>query len=89
MYLKGVSTYQNASGGIRGQWTLARKIEESRAEVLARLLEELPTKIPAREGLATPPAQPGSEDLLAVYPMGDPHLGMLAIRGVKVCVMSE
>jgi len=78
MTLKGVSTYHRADGVIAGQWTIARRQHETREEVFARLLEELPPKIPVREETIPEPDVASSDDMLAVYPIGDPHLGMLA-----------
>lgn len=77
MTLKGVSTMSDAEGNIRAQWTLARAVTPSYEEILQKILEELPSKIPIREGSIPDPAVE-ADDLLAVYPVADPHLGMLA-----------
>lgn len=67
--LKAASTYVN------GQWVKTEPIPK--AEQLARLLAELPERIPQR-GECIPPPPSTLSDLLAVYPVGDPHLGMYA-----------
>ena len=78
MALKGVSTYTGADGSVIGQWTLARAANETREEILLRLLEHLPARILVREGSIPSPGVTNADDILAVYPLGDPHLGMLA-----------
>lgn len=76
--LRGLSTLSDADGNIVMQWVKTTRDPESREELLTRLLTELPARVPAREGLIAPPGAPLSTDLLAVYPLGDPHIGMLA-----------
>lgn len=76
-YVKGVSSYI-ADGQVRGQWIKTARESESREQVLERLLRELPEIMPAREGEASRPARPTDDELLAVYPMGDPHVGLLS-----------
>lgn len=75
--LRGVSTLVGTDGKARLRWIKTQREEESRAEVLARLLAEIPPTIQRREG-TVPPPDATDGDLLAVYPWGDPHLGMLA-----------
>lgn len=85
--LKGVSSYvtvEGPDGALRGQWILSRRYGGLRgraleAAVLADVAAELPERMPAREGRITPPRPRDlDDDLLAVYPAGDPHFGMLA-----------
>lgn len=76
--LKGVSSYLNAKGELVGQWVKTAAIHESPEEVLARLMRELPGTVPVREGCIERAPGPTREDLLAVYPLGDPHVGMLS-----------
>lgn len=75
--VKGVSSYI-ADGQIRGQWVKTAKKEETREEVLRQLLAEIPELIPQRSEAVPGPKHATDADLLAVYPMGDPHVGMLA-----------
>lgn len=77
--LKGVSTQVNGeTGAIRTQWIISREVEESREEILKRLFEDLPRTVPTRIGKIKPPSGPARDDLMAIYPLGDPHVGLLA-----------
>lgn len=77
-HVRGVSTLLDGHGQIVGQWQKSAKTHESREEILARLLRSLPKKVKPRRGRVRPPSGDLPEDLLAVYPMGDPHLGLLS-----------
>jgi hypothetical protein len=74
---KGVSTYYDADGNVRGQWVKSSldegKLEEARRAVVDALSEEV-------RGLAplTDAPKITQSDLLAIYPFGDPHFGMYA-----------
>lgn len=76
--MRGVSTLVDAQGRPRLQWVKTSAPEETREAALARLLRELPTEVPVRARPSEPPVGPFEEDLLAVYVLGDPHVGMLA-----------
>ena len=75
--VKGVSTYYNDEGKVTGQWVKTRlddsKLEEALREFVAHLVQDA-------KGLSrlVPAPKLVNEDLLAVYPMGDPHFGMYA-----------
>lgn len=78
MYAKGVSTLYDGDGKVRQQWVLARADREQQVTALIEacrgpLLDEF-------RGKAQPTRQPESSnaDLLAVYPIADVHVGMLA-----------
>ena len=73
--VKGVSTLIGSDGAVRGQWVKTAEVKELPEEILTRMVERLPT-MPARRPIPAPPV--GATDLLAVYPLGDPHVGMLA-----------
>lgn len=75
--MAGVSSYRGKDGKI-SQWIKTRKVHENREEILRRLLQEIPLEVPSRETPLEPPPGPLPGDLLAVYPMGDPHVGMLS-----------
>jgi hypothetical protein len=73
--VKGVSTYYNAEGKPAGQWVKST-VDHARAEEIARkAVEALSGSV---EGLAplTEPPKHALIDLLAVYPFGDPHVGL-------------
>lgn len=76
-HVKGVSTYYGADGELKGQWVKSQRDQEHRLEALLEAIQQMVEPFTA---LADPvPAPRGSDDeLLAVYPMGDPHLGMHA-----------
>lgn len=75
--VKGVSTLYGADGEVRGQWVKTKAEEEHR---INQLLDAMATIADAWQGAADPVPQPETEtdDLLCVYPLGDPHLGLLA-----------
>lgn len=74
----GVSTYVDADGMVKGQWIKTRAKEETPAELLARLSAETLASIAPRSWTVPAPTAPSDDDLLAVYPLGDPHVGLLA-----------
>lgn len=76
--LRGVSTLIGKDGATKIQWVKTAKDAEAKEQVLERLLRELPSKIPLRAGVVPAPTGEPDPDLLAIYPMGDPHIGMLA-----------
>jgi hypothetical protein len=75
--VKGVSTYYGADGAPRGQWVKTKADEEHKLELLAAAFERVADPI---RGALDPADAPAllDEDLLCVYPMGDPHFGMHA-----------
>lgn len=76
--LSGVSTYVGADGRVKGQWVKTRAVGESIEDQIARMTARLPEIVPVREGSIPFPALERDPDLLAVYPLGDPHVGLLA-----------
>ncbi len=78
--VRGVSTLVGPDGEIRAQWIKTRAEQEQREDLLRRLLEEIPEVVPARGQVPLEDFRRRS-DLLSVYPMGDPHVGMLCWHG--------
>lgn len=76
--IKGVSTYVGADGQVKGQWVKTRLVGEPLEDQIARMAAKLPEIVPARAGSIPLPTLDRDPDLLAVYPLGDPHVGMLA-----------
>jgi transcriptional regulator with XRE-family HTH domain len=76
--LKRVSTMSRPDGSVIAQWTISERERENQAQILERLLRDLPEIVPVRER-ATELA-PGllESDLESLYPLGDPHIGLLA-----------
>lgn len=75
-YLKGVSTYVDGAGSILGQWQKTDVAKEEREAMLRRLASELPTLLTERAEPIEPP-KVDAADMLAIYPWGDPHFGLL------------
>lgn len=75
--VKGTSTLYGEDGQVKAQWVKSRldegKVEELIREFVASALEDV-------KGLSRPidPPDYANEDLLSVYPIGDPHFGMYA-----------
>lgn len=75
--VKGVSTYYNAKGEVTGQWVKSSADAERREQMLREAVALLSEEVKGLSPLVAPPAS-ACEDLLAVYPLGDPHIGMYA-----------
>jgi UDP-2,3-diacylglucosamine pyrophosphatase LpxH len=75
--VKGVSTYYDEDGKARGQWVKSA-VDASRAAEIARAsIEALTEDVRGLAPASAPPDQ-ALEDILCVYPLGDPHFGMYA-----------
>lgn len=75
--VKGVSTYYDKDGKPSGQWVKST-VDQERVKELMR--EFINTLAQDAKGLAkiTKPPKISDEDLLCIYPMGDPHFGLHA-----------
>lgn len=76
-HVKGVSSYYNRDGELVGQWVKSSKDQEHRVEQLLDAVQSIAEPFKGLADPVVPPATPNA-DLLCVYPMGDPHLGMYA-----------
>ena len=76
--IRGVSTLYNAAGEVQAQWVKTKASAEDLHEQLRVFVEELRETAPRAEP-ARPPLDT-ADDTLAVYPIGDPHMGMFAWR---------
>ena len=76
-HVRGTSTYYGKDGEKKGQWVKSQIDQESRIELLMRAFEGFAEPFAARSTPVTAP-DVSDADLLAVYPLGDPHLGMYA-----------
>lgn len=77
-HVRGVSTLYGPDGGVRSQWVKTSadaKNEALAAERVAKWIAE--RDITGRSPLVAAPAH-NDNDLLAIYPMGDPHFGLYA-----------
>jgi hypothetical protein len=76
--IKGISTYVDAEGRVVGQWIKTAQRTESEQELLARISAQVLRDVEPRSWPITAPSAALDTDLLAVYPLGDPHVGLLA-----------
>jgi hypothetical protein len=76
-YVKGESTLYDAEGNVKAKWVKTNKEQEERFLALVKSFTALSEPLRA---LADPIPQQSNynDDLLAVYPMGDPHIGLMA-----------
>jgi hypothetical protein len=74
--VKGVSTYYNAAGKPSGQWVKSTADEQRQREMMQAALEAMSEDMPKLPAAAAPGTT--LDSLLAVYPLGDPHIGMLS-----------
>lgn len=75
--VRGVSTYYDKDGKASGQWVKS-KVDDSKLEQVVR--DFVASMTEGIRGLSpiTPIPKHNDDDLLSVYPMGDPHFGMYA-----------
>lgn len=73
--VRGVSTYYDEAGKPKGQWVKS-VVDEARAEEIAReIVQVMASEVQGMAPIVEAPART-SDDLLAVYPFGDPHIGL-------------
>lgn len=75
--VKGVSTLYGRNGEKVGQWVKSTRDLERQREMLEAACKALSEDLPQVEA-RKPRAAQYREDLLTAYPIGDPHIGMLA-----------
>jgi hypothetical protein len=75
--VRGVSTYYDKDGKASGQWVKS-KVDDQQVENMVRDFVEVMAE--SIKGLSPyiPPPQHNTDDLMCVYPQGDPHFGMYA-----------
>lgn len=77
MYVRSVSTLVDGqTGAIKQQWVKADKIKEEQEKALIAAIKAAFVDAPKLPEIPAPEIL--NADLLTVYPMGDPHLGMYA-----------
>lgn len=74
---KGVSTYFNADGKVRGQWVKSDIDKARQWEILKDFATVLGEEVKGLAPISTAPTHT-EDELLCVYPMGDPHFGLHA-----------
>jgi len=75
--VRGVSTYFNKEGKPAGQWVKSQLDSDKREAMIREAIKSLSADV---KGLAPAVRTPvnTAEDLMVVYPLGDPHIGLLA-----------
>ena len=76
--VRGVSTLVGEDGRVKGQWVKTAAVSEDPVDAIARAAATLSPHVPVRVDTIDPPSGTLDPDLLAVYPLGDPHIGLLA-----------
>ena len=73
--IKGVSTLVDPDGQVKQQWIKTTQQDDERAQWLEAMYD-MGGEIP--RAAAAPAPEITAHDLLTVYPVGDPHIGLLA-----------
>lgn len=76
--VKGVSTYHDKDGKVRGQWVKSQLDQEKHARMMREAIEAMKEEIPRALPVAAPAHT--NEQLLNCYVITDYHMGMLAWR---------
>mgnify|MGYP001376050049 CR=1 FL=1 len=76
-HVKGVSTLHDADGNVRIQWVKTDRDKQRQLEAWTEAAEGLADQF-RRQSPAIPAPKQTQKDVLAVYPLGDPHIGMYA-----------
>lgn len=71
----GISTYYNEEGKPTGQWVKARADKSQQEEVIREIIRTMTESVRGMSTLVEAPSF-ANADLLAVYPFGDPHVGL-------------
>tara|TARA_R110000823_G_C15893173_1_gene496180 strand:+ start:61 stop:1224 length:1164 start_codon:yes stop_codon:yes gene_type:complete len=74
--LRGVSTYYDRDGKARGQWVKSAADKERQTEIMQEAVAALVEAVPRAEPIPAPASS--NADLMAFYPVGDHHIGMLS-----------
>jgi hypothetical protein len=75
--VRGVSTYYDKEGEAKGQWVKSERDKDRQAEMFEAMVAGLSDTLP-RVTPIEPVELDRSGDLMACYPVGDHHLGMLS-----------
>ena len=77
-HIKGVSTNYGADGEIKQQWVKSQVDKEKQEELLRIVADTLCEDVKGRCQKPTKAPKISNTDLLAVYPMPEPHFGMFS-----------
>ena len=73
--VKGVSTYFDGDGNARGQWIKTKLDDEKREAMVRAAIEAMAEPLRGMGPITATPAHT-DDDLLVLYPWGDPHFGL-------------
>jgi hypothetical protein len=73
--VKGTTTLQDHDGKVRMQWVKTDRDAEKQAELMRATVEAMASEVRGMGKVTKPPAKV-LDDILAVYPFGDPHVGL-------------
>ncbi len=76
-HVDGISQLRDAEGRIKQQWVKSKADKESRIALLMDAVQRIAEPFRGASELVAPPTH-NNADLLSVYPMGDPHIGLFA-----------
>ena len=75
-HVKGTSTLYNKDGEVAMQWVKSNIDHERQHQMAEEMIKAMADDLPKAPKIKKP--KDCSDDLMAVYPLGDPHIGMLA-----------
>jgi transposase-like protein len=75
-YAKRVSTNYDQDGNVRQQWVISEINKDAQAEEVINRIAEVCDSIKPLKPVKAP--KDTDDDLLTIYPLGDPHIGMYA-----------
>jgi len=76
--IKGVSAYCDEHGNVLRQWVKSEVDKERQLEMIKQTIESFASEIPKVEKTTIMNEHELMQGLMAVLPIGDPHIGMLA-----------
>lgn len=76
-HVRGVSSYYDKDGALKGQWVKSQKDPDHKIAYLLDAMQEIAEPFRGKSELSEPPDYV-ENDLFTVYPMGDPHIGMFS-----------
>ena len=75
-YVKRRSQMRDAEGKLKLEWIISEQDAEHKKAMLESALEAMADTLPRINPTPTPDYS--NDDLMAIYPLGDPHIGMMA-----------
>lgn len=78
MAIKGISTLVDADGEIKAQWVKTDRERQEQQEAFTAFAEEMAKLVDGWAKPAKPHIKDHTSELLALYPVGDPHIGAYA-----------